>query len=214
MASISSKLTVVVACAGTALMPGVMNAKPALAVQLTWTFNNITFDDGGTASGTFEYDADTNTYSNFNISVAGGDTTFFPPFTYSPATSFLLDDPASDASRFSAVTNETVIVPIFDGSSFRIDRLRSFFISFDQPLTNAGGTINVLNAAGGLGGGEFSSFPTNLPRFGRRSIEEGTVSAVVAPVPEPNSVVGLAGLAMLGLGKLTRKKLSSQRLKV
>jgi hypothetical protein len=204
MTSISSKLAVVAACAGTALIASVMNAKPALAVQLTWTLNNVTFDDGGTAFGTFDYNADTNTYSSFNISVAGGDTTFFPPFTYSPATSFLL--PSSDESSFSVITNETVIVPIFNGSSFRIDPLRRFFIDFDQPLTNAGGIINVLNPAGLGGDAEFSSLPTNLPMFGRRSIEEGTVSAVVLPVPEPSSVLGTLVFGVFSTSFLLKRK--------
>jgi hypothetical protein len=38
---------------------------------LTWNLNNVTFADGGTATGSFDYDTATNTYSNINITVTG-----------------------------------------------------------------------------------------------------------------------------------------------
>ena len=38
-------------------------AQSALSTPLTWTFSGFTFADGGTATGSFIYDADTNTYS-------------------------------------------------------------------------------------------------------------------------------------------------------
>src|SRR5262252_1119650 len=39
---------------------------------VTWTLNNFTFDDGATATGTFVYDATTNTFSSINIVTATG----------------------------------------------------------------------------------------------------------------------------------------------
>jgi hypothetical protein len=36
----------------------------AHATPLQWTLDNFTFSDGGTAMGSFIYDADTNTYSS------------------------------------------------------------------------------------------------------------------------------------------------------
>ncbi len=55
----------------------------AFAFPVTWTLNGVTFTDGGTASGYFVYDADTNTFSEGSISVAGGNTATFVPVTYS-----------------------------------------------------------------------------------------------------------------------------------
>jgi hypothetical protein len=43
-------------------------ANSASAVPLTWTLMSARFDDGGSATGSFTYDADTNTYLDFNIS--------------------------------------------------------------------------------------------------------------------------------------------------
>jgi hypothetical protein len=53
MTSISSKLAVVAACAGTALMASVMNANSALAVQLNFTFTQEGFEGGGILTGSF-----------------------------------------------------------------------------------------------------------------------------------------------------------------
>lgn len=43
---------------------GLLISGSAQAFPLQWTVNDVVFDDGGTASGSFFYDADTNTYSN------------------------------------------------------------------------------------------------------------------------------------------------------
>ena len=39
----------------------------ANGVPLIWYLSGVEFTDGGTASGSFTYDADSNTYSNINI---------------------------------------------------------------------------------------------------------------------------------------------------
>jgi hypothetical protein len=44
----------------------------ASAVPRMWTLIGITFDDGGTASGSFVYDAETNTYGAVNITTTTG----------------------------------------------------------------------------------------------------------------------------------------------
>jgi hypothetical protein len=153
----------------------------ASASLLTWTLNNVTFNDGGTSVGSFVYDADTNLFSNFNISVAGGDITLFPPFMYSPATSFLR--PPLDATDLSLTSN---------------DLQRTLFMMFEQPLTNAGGSILVQNPAGLGGDAEFSG---TSPPFGHRGFTAGTVDAPNAPtIPEPSTLTlfGSGILAMLG----------------
>ena len=47
-------------------------AADATANIVTWTLNDVTFDDGGTAIGTFDFDADIGIVSAWNISVSGG----------------------------------------------------------------------------------------------------------------------------------------------
>ena len=57
-----------------------MSALPAQADPIIWTLHGVTFDDGGTATGRFTYDAATNTYYDWNVSVTGafhrGDFTY------------------------------------------------------------------------------------------------------------------------------------------
>jgi hypothetical protein len=42
----------------------------ASAAPVTWTLNGVTFDDGGTATGQFDYDADLKQYSNVSITTS------------------------------------------------------------------------------------------------------------------------------------------------
>lgn len=58
----------------------------SLHADTTWTLKNVTFDDGGTATGTFVLRAfPTRAVIDWNITVAGGNTGAFPPVTYTPA---------------------------------------------------------------------------------------------------------------------------------
>ena len=57
-----------------------------LAEPLTWSLDNVTFNDGGIATGSFTIDASLNSVLNWNISVSGGDQVVFPTFNYTPAT--------------------------------------------------------------------------------------------------------------------------------
>ncbi len=43
----------------------------AQAASVTYTLSGVTFSDSAAASGTFQYDAVTNTYSNVNITTTG-----------------------------------------------------------------------------------------------------------------------------------------------
>lgn len=74
--------------AGWALALGLATAAHAVPVQ--WTLDNVAFDDGGTASGSFVYDADTQTYSNIQVSTTSGTSlgsaTFAAPCTAAPCT--------------------------------------------------------------------------------------------------------------------------------
>jgi hypothetical protein len=114
------------------------------AFPVTWTLSGVTFVDGGTASGSFVYDADTNNVSGilntFSISVAGGDVKTFPPITYDASNSagFMADHGAGD---FGAVFSINQPEP-----------RRGIRIPAMSVLTDAGGTL-ALNAAG-AGAGE------------------------------------------------------------
>jgi hypothetical protein len=114
---------------------------------LTWTLDNFTFADGGVASGTFVYEASSNSILDWNISVSGGDEATFPPFTYDPttteagvATNIMVCDaqgqncqPADIALELHFIIDEFALGGTPDS--------RVLALSTDVPLTDAGGTI-------------------------------------------------------------------------
>lgn len=57
-------------------------AANVFAIPVTWTLSGVTFDDGGTLSGYFVYDADTNDFSLGTLTAAGGNTGVFGSITY------------------------------------------------------------------------------------------------------------------------------------
>jgi PEP-CTERM motif len=81
-------------CSLVALFVAVLSmAVPAAAMPIRWTLQNVTFGPcfvlgspctpGGTAVGFFVFDAATQIVSDWTITVTGGDTVVFPPFTWS-----------------------------------------------------------------------------------------------------------------------------------
>lgn len=66
---ISSRTGTIFAATSTAVLciSGLSSVQPASAATLKWTFQGVTFNDGGTATGSFDYNADTNTYSKLNF---------------------------------------------------------------------------------------------------------------------------------------------------
>jgi hypothetical protein len=59
----------------------------AEAAIRTWTLQNVTFDDGAIATGSFSYDDTINVVTSWNISVSPGTNPTFFPFTFMPGNS-------------------------------------------------------------------------------------------------------------------------------
>jgi len=164
-----------------------LTAQTVGAAVLTWTFANVMFDDGGTLFGSFDFDADTDTFSNLNISTQGGDATFYPDFTYTDANSSILGTSDNEGLRLQV--------------TFGASDTRSLGMDFPDTasLTNAGGTVDVLNIAGFGGDSEFRTLPSSPP-FGQRSfLQGGTVHAI----PEPSSALFILALG-LGVAAVIR----------
>jgi len=165
------------------------------AAPITWTLNNVVFDDGATVTGSFVYDQDTNLYSEMSITVAGG--YMFDPYGFP-----LAADPFTWAevqlSPDSSSTNETRFLvrdSIRSGGSCQNYCTRQFRFVFDTALTNVGGTANLL-----LGAQSYERLTTSSSSR-RRDIVSGTISAV--PVP---AAVWLFASALGGLGWMRRRK--------
>jgi hypothetical protein len=91
------------------------------AEPLTWSLDNVTFHDGGIATGSFTFDASSNAVLNWNIGVNGGDEVVFPAFNYTPATApspgIFIVDGGGVSLQFNAPggTPERVLILTTDG---------------------------------------------------------------------------------------------------
>ena len=147
---------------------------PACGGSVTWNVINGVFSDGGTLTGWFTFNADTSTFMNWDLSVAGGNTAIFPPLTYSPA-----DSTAS-------------LVPTPDGDNYDfIDGSRVLRFLPAVTLTDAGGTIALIPAVlGSYGSTECISCSPFRPLNGELS----------STVPEPASFALVITALALGIG--------------
>jgi hypothetical protein len=147
------------------------------ATPVEWTIDSLVFDDGGTGSGTFTYDADTNAYSNIDIVTTAGTASTGAPY-------MSVIDFAPNDSDFLAV----MVFPLAGTHSLEL--------SFATSLTNAGGIIAIDGWGESICGQECMFPVTRL-----RNITAGQISAV--PVP---AAAWLFGSALAGLGWMRRKQ--------
>ena len=146
----------------------------ALAAPITWTLVDVTSSDGGSFTGSFVFDADTDVYSSVLI-------THVPDVVEPSALTFSTLNPSTDL-----VLNLLNGPPDPDGGIGR----HSLTLDFAAPLTDAGGDINVTGLA------------TYFTGLRHQTIDSGTVDAVGVTVPEPSTwammLLGFAGLGFAG----------------
>jgi len=175
---ICSSLKLAVLCAAAAM--------GAWAAPITWNVNG-TFTDGGVLSGSFTFDADTNTIPTWSISVSGGNTAVFPDLTY--VTGII---PAG-FNNFLAPEEQFIF---YDPNSTRL-----LILSSVAPLTNAGGSIGML---GFVDNTNFSGecYNCNPTRF---LVRGGSFVSAATDTPEPAtwSLMTAGGLFLL-LGRRRR----------
>lgn len=121
----------------------------AQAAPLQWTLTDVTFDDGGTATGSFVYDADSNTYSNIALKTTAGTAGAAAEFRTKCTTAHCLSSLPELLFIASANQSDLTNVPLLD-------------IEPSGPLTNTPATVDLVfgmsflcsNAAcTGIGGG-------------------------------------------------------------
>ncbi|MBL8225613.1 MAG: VPLPA-CTERM sorting domain-containing protein [Chromatiales bacterium] len=162
----------------------VLAAAPAAhAAPLVWTLVDGLLDDGGAASGSFIYDADTNTFSAINLVTTGGSV-------LSGGTFQVLLAGDGNAAAFvpdGALTSSPVLQLIFD-----------------TPLTNDGTVVLLANPFFPAG----SSFEATCEdgaclsaAFGRSFVDGALISS---PVPVPAAAWLLGGA--LGVLPLVRRR--------
>ena len=156
-------------------------APASFGSSVTWNLNNVTFSDAATASGSFVFDADTQTLSDWNISVTSGTLS---AFTYTPA-----DSAAGSYFQVSGYQNELLFMVNGSTRQLRMTPLTA--------LTDAGGAVDInLNTFGG-GSGSVECY--NCGPY--REIVSGSFATAI---PEPGSL-GCFGLGLVGAGFFARR---------
>ncbi|MGH9487004.1 MAG: PEP-CTERM sorting domain-containing protein [Terriglobales bacterium] len=167
----------------------------ARAGALTWQLNGVTFADGGTATGSFSYDAASNSMTAWSISTSGGDTADFPAFTFNPSNSFFLFEGYPTAAPWSYVFSTDQVYSAYS------DENLFFSINPAAQLTDAGGDISILTNNDPFSIEFYDCYPS-------RFMTAGTVSALATP--EPATWLLLAS-GLLGLGVHERKRWLGRR---
>lgn len=162
-------------------------AQISFASTVTWNLNNVAFSDGATASGSFDFNADTNTLSNWDISVTSG---ALSAFTYIPADS-------TAGSYFQETGYQDELLFMVNGST------RQLRLTPLTALTDAGGTVDInLNTFGG-GSGSVECFNCGPYRL----VVSGSFDTETPGTPEPCSM-GLLGIGFAGTVLSARKRRS------
>jgi hypothetical protein len=168
----------------------------ASADGLTWTLMNVTFGDwttdsgatigtGGSASGTFSYDATLSplgTYGPISVSTTPWATTLSSPYTT------LTTLANSNSTGLGLCSPPTCGTASFTNTSL-------LFLVFNDPLTNAGGTSLISTIPGDSM--ELFCLNSACDSFDTRSVTGGNVFAAVA-TPEPSTLL-LFGSGLLAL---------------
>jgi hypothetical protein len=158
----------------------------SFASTVTWNLSNVTFSDSATASGSFDWNVDTNTLSNWNIAVTSG---ALAAFTYTPG-----DSTAGSYFQVSGYQNELLFM--VNGST------RQLRMTPVNALTNAGGTDPINLNTWGNGSGSVECF--NCGPY-REIVSGSLVSAAAAPEP--------ASMALLGFGFFSVSLFATKRRK-
>lgn len=176
------------------VVSSVVFAAAAHAVPIKWTLNSVTFDDDGAASGSFVYEADTNTFSQIQVTTSAGRAGTAESFSKvcTSSTDCFFESSAGAAGFMSGAT------------SGDLTNSKVFYLAFQSALTDAGGEIDV---APGQGGTLTCTAPTCFSNAQQpanvRALAAGSVKGVpyVAPA-SPASVPTLNQWSLMLLASL------------
>ena len=166
------------------LAAGILLAASASASAVTWDIVGQ-FDDGGTISGSFVYDADLDQFSSIDVTTSAGSTLSGALYT--------LPDPCctsvADFLLFVTTTGDLTGTPVLS-------------LDLVSPMTDAGGTIDLATSGPGFFSEESCA---NSICSGPAGAERSVVSGDVSSVPEPSTFLLLLPLCAL-IAALRRKR--------
>jgi len=179
---------------GGLMLASVLLVGAARASVLDWTLEGVVLSDGSAVTGSFDFDAATNVYSNVNIAVAGG-----PNY---PATDFTVSIPVNGGN------NQPFWIEAVPGTyAGDATGLEQIFLVFSQSLTDAGGTVPIIGEFGSpqvntCGDPVCRSVDPNFPNVYGGSNQGFVTTEAPGGVPEPATWAlmfggfGLAGAAL------------------
>jgi hypothetical protein len=156
----------------------------ARAGDIDYVLQNVTFDDGGTASGSFTVDPSSGAIQTLSITTTGGST--LPGYSYSYPGGLTLGQPAFFASSPDPTLSFELLMPPFPDDTIVLQ------LQFENPLT--GGGVDPIVVGAGV-----SYECNNCTPF--REVTGGDIAAV----PEPLSIT-LLGSGLVGLGVARRRR--------
>jgi hypothetical protein len=178
----------------------------ASAGPILWTLEGVTFASGGTASGSFDFDADTGLYSNVDIvTTTGGGVT---GATYL----FTCGQDVPTCTGVAPNSTEALFLTSNAVSQSGLQAIAFFFTGVGgvppAGLTDLGGVIDVSNSSLSVGAVQEAtcsnaacSSPTSPSRF--------TDAGEVASAPEPSSAL-LVGMTIMLLGFALKRSTHSR----
>lgn len=160
----------------------------AKAATVGWSLENAGFGDGGTISGSFNWDTDLNSLLSWNFTVAGGNTANFPsPFTFSNTL-------ANNVGTYVGPAN---VLRFYD-TTLSITQPREIRLGLlDPDSLDVGVAMLALDPVGATGStGYVECFNCSPFRLGI----DGAYLSVV-PVPAAVWLFGTALIGLIGFGK-------------
>jgi hypothetical protein len=158
-------------------------AAVAHATPVNWALHGVTFSDGGTATGSFIYDADTNQFSAISITTTTGSALPGATFTY------VCTSPCVGLTPSSA---NGLFLTAFSSSDQTGKPGVALF--FSPNLSNAGGNVVV----GGLQGICTDAVCTS-PGSVTRTVTAGAATGLLPPVALPALSLGSLTLLVAAL---------------
>ena len=167
----------------------------ASAGPILWTFSGATLTDGGTITGSFDFDADTNTYSNVNVVTTPG--SLLSGSVYS----FVCGQDVASCTGVTPNSAEVLLLASNATDQTGLPALALFFTGIGgvppAGLTDAGGTIDISNTSLSVGAAQEApcsdaacAAPGSPARF--------TTAGDVVGTPEPSTW----GLLAAGFGMI------------
>ena len=167
----------------TAVMLMVMFGMPSVASAdgITWDLSGVTFDDGGTATGSFVYDALTNKYSAINVTTTLGSTLSGTTYT-----------------SLSSLGSSSDTGLLFGVSSGDVTNTSVLFLLFDAALTNSGGIVQLSLIPPDDNSVEGLCTNSDCSGFTMRSVTGGELVSEAVKTPEP-ATISLLGMGFIAL---------------